>query len=149
MTICVWDVLTGKHLLKLVGHTRSVTALAVLPPESPSGNVKLASGSGDTTVRVWDVKTGTCIRTLANFVEPVVSLAVIPPKWPFGPAMLASTCCTGALRVCDVVSGACFHTMRDHNFNGPLAVLPNGNLVSCLDLLLDGADDVYGVLVWE
>ena len=49
----------GEPSLILNGHTNSVSALAVMP------DGKLASGSGDKTVRVWDPTSGECLLTLS------------------------------------------------------------------------------------
>src|SRR5206468_3569201 len=52
-TVRLWDVATGKELLKLEGHTVGVYALAFLP-----GGKKAVSGGGEGTIRVWDLETG-------------------------------------------------------------------------------------------
>ena len=48
-TIKLWDVLTGKIIVSLSGHTRGINSLAF----SPDGTM-LASGSGDQTIKLWD-----------------------------------------------------------------------------------------------
>jgi WD40 repeat protein len=48
-TIRLIDVATGQEVVELVGHTDYVDAVAW-----SSDGTRLASGSGDTTVRVWD-----------------------------------------------------------------------------------------------
>jgi WD40 repeat protein len=50
--IRLWDLLTGKEVGRLEGHTAGVWALAF----APDGKT-LASGSWDRTVRLWDVDT--------------------------------------------------------------------------------------------
>src|SRR5262249_48285342 len=52
-TVRLWDVATGKELLKLEGHTGGTYALAFLP-----GGKKAISGGADGTIRVWDLETG-------------------------------------------------------------------------------------------
>jgi RNA polymerase sigma factor (sigma-70 family) len=52
-TVRLWDVATGKELLKLEGHTVGVYSLAFLP-----GGKKAVSGGGEGTIRVWDLETG-------------------------------------------------------------------------------------------
>ncbi|HZY88721.1 MAG TPA: sigma-70 family RNA polymerase sigma factor [Gemmataceae bacterium] len=52
-TVRLWDVVTGKELLKLEGHTVGVYSLAFLP-----GGKKAVSGGGEGTIRIWDLETG-------------------------------------------------------------------------------------------
>jgi RNA polymerase sigma factor (sigma-70 family) len=52
-TVRLWDVATGKELLKLEGHTEGVYALAFLP-----GGKKAVSGGADGTIRIWDLESG-------------------------------------------------------------------------------------------
>jgi len=52
----VWDLVKGRCLSTLEGHTESVNGLAV----TPDGR-EAVSGSDDNTLRVWDVESGECI----------------------------------------------------------------------------------------
>ncbi|WP_238006806.1 protein kinase [Dactylosporangium sp. AC04546] len=66
-TIRVWDLMAGKCVRTLTGHTAAVHALAL----SADGR-SLMSGSEDSTVRWWDAETGSCRRTLrgpADYIE--------------------------------------------------------------------------------
>src|SRR5436190_3145764 len=53
-------------LYTLEGHSRQVTSVIF----SPDGS-RVASGSGDNTVRVWDTQTGDCERTLEGHSDQV------------------------------------------------------------------------------
>jgi WD40 repeat protein len=53
----VYDVTSGEKKLELRGHSDRVTCIAF----HPAGN-RLATGSGDKTVKIWDLETG--IETL-------------------------------------------------------------------------------------
>ena len=55
----LWDINTGQLLQTLQGHTYWVYSVAF----SPDGE-RLASGSGDGTIKLWDVKTGKVLTTL-------------------------------------------------------------------------------------
>jgi RNA polymerase sigma factor (sigma-70 family) len=52
-TVRLWDVATGKELLRLKGHAGGVYGLAFLP-----GGKKAVSGGADGAVRVWDLEGG-------------------------------------------------------------------------------------------
>ena len=54
----------------LKGHTRWITSVAY----SPDGT-RLASGSGDNTIRIWNAETGEHIRTLTGHKDAVRSVA--------------------------------------------------------------------------
>lgn len=59
LSIRLWDVSTGKELLRMNGHTEMVNGVAF----SPNGQLAL-SGSEDRTIRVWDLKTGVELRSI-------------------------------------------------------------------------------------
>jgi WD40 repeat protein len=61
----VWDAATGQQALALKGHTAGVFSVAF----SPDGK-RLASASGDWTVKVWDAATGQEALTLKGDWNP-------------------------------------------------------------------------------
>ena len=71
--------LDGEALFTLGGHGGWVSSgnwvLSVC--FSPDGR-RLASGSGDRTVRLWDVETGACVRTLEGHGGWVMSVCFSP-----------------------------------------------------------------------
>lgn len=52
-TILIWDVTSGKLLVRYVGHQQAASSLAW----SPDGS-RIASGSYDTSVQIWGASTG-------------------------------------------------------------------------------------------
>jgi WD40 repeat protein len=68
--IRVWDIAAGLPSLQLVGHTGTVTSLAV-----GAGGATLVSGSYDTTIRVWHLPTALPVSpqpvTADRYSQPV------------------------------------------------------------------------------
>jgi WD40 repeat protein len=59
LTIKLWDILSGKVLKTLQGHTAQLHSVAF----HPDGQI-LVSGSDDETIKFWDIQTGECLQTL-------------------------------------------------------------------------------------
>lgn len=57
----VWDLRSGRCVVVLEGHVKSVLALDF----SPNG-YQLVSGSDDHTARVWDLRRRQCLATLVR-----------------------------------------------------------------------------------
>src|SRR5262245_7550364 len=70
-TVRLWDVVTGKELLKLEGHTVGVYSVAFLP-----GGKKAISGGGEGTIRIWDLATGQELKRYAGHEGTVYGLDV-------------------------------------------------------------------------
>jgi RNA polymerase sigma factor (sigma-70 family) len=70
-TVRLWDVATGKELLKLEGHAGGVYALAFLP-----GGQKAVSGGADGTIRIWDLGTGKELKRYEGHEGTVYGLDV-------------------------------------------------------------------------
>jgi serine/threonine protein kinase len=70
--VCLWPQAQARPL-RLAGHKSGVDTVAV----SPDGS-RLASGSGDRTVRIWDAKTGASLAELRGFTDRVSHLVFGP-----------------------------------------------------------------------
>jgi RNA polymerase sigma factor (sigma-70 family) len=70
-TVRLWDVATGKELLKMEGHTVGVYSLAFLP-----GGKKAISGGGEGTIRIWDLETGKELKRYEGHEGTVYALDV-------------------------------------------------------------------------
>jgi WD40 repeat protein len=78
----------------LEGHSRWVYTVVFLPDGS-----RVASGSGDSTVRVWDVQTGRCQHTLKGHSDGVSSVMFSPDG-----SRVASGSDNSTVRVWDVTN---------------------------------------------
>ena len=67
-TIRVWELETGKEVLKMEGHTGAVSGVAL----SHDGKIAL-SCSYDKTCRVWDCETGVQVRCLEGHLDAVTA----------------------------------------------------------------------------
>ncbi len=72
-TVKLWDVMTGRCLTTLKGHTGWVRSVAFCRNYAarslyPHRNI-LASGGGDRTLKIWDVSTGECLKTLTGHIK--------------------------------------------------------------------------------
>ena len=70
-TVPIWDVSTGKEILRLRGHTSCVNTVRF----TPDGK-HLATASCDGTARLWDAVSGRQERVLLHSPEEVFSLAL-------------------------------------------------------------------------
>jgi WD40 repeat protein len=99
----VWSGDDGTHLRTLVGHTGSVTSLAV----APDGRVY--SGSHDNTIRVWSPDDGAHLQTLAGHTLGVTALVV----GPHGKVFSGSR--DGTVRVWSADNGAHLYTIQERS----------------------------------
>ncbi|HZY87433.1 MAG TPA: sigma-70 family RNA polymerase sigma factor [Gemmataceae bacterium] len=124
--IRLWDVTTGKELLRLAGHTGAALAVAFA-----ADGKTLASGGADNALRLWDVKSGKELRAVTGHANPLTAVAFGP-----GGKRLASTSLDGTVRVWDAATGGELRRFTNHRAaTRCVAFAPDGKSV------VSGGDD--------
>ncbi|MEO2163470.1 MAG: WD40 repeat domain-containing serine/threonine-protein kinase, partial [bacterium] len=91
-------------LQTLEGHESTVTSVAW----NPTGT-RIASGSGDKTLRIWDAATGTSLQTLEGHESGVTSVA-----WNSAGTRIVSGSFDNTLRIWDAATGTSLQTLEGH-----------------------------------
>ena len=78
---------------------------------SPDGT-KVASGSGDETVKIWNAKTGKCDSTMSvdSGTYGVISISYSP-----GGDMIAAGCSNGKIHILDTVTNGVKRSLSGHS----------------------------------
>ncbi|XP_049594169.1 WD repeat-containing protein 41 isoform X2 [Syngnathus scovelli] len=71
--VLVWNVETGERAQELRGHSRQITAMAVLR----CGDVRLITASSDRSVSLWDPDTGNRLQTVLDLQSSVKCILVL------------------------------------------------------------------------
>jgi len=87
----------GACLQTLEGHSGSISSVTF-----SHDSARLASASGDYTVKIWDASSGACLQTLKGHSDYVHSVA-----FSYDSARLASASRDNTVRIWDTSSGAC------------------------------------------
>jgi WD40 repeat protein len=94
-------------LQTLEGHSSYVTSVAF-----SHDSTRLASASGDSTVKIWDVSSGACLQTLKGHSYGVRSVA-----FSHDSTRLASASDDRTVKIWDASSGACLQTLEGHSYS--------------------------------
>ena len=119
-TAKVWEVASGRELLKLEGHTAPIWCVAI----SPDGQ-RIVTGSWDQTARVWEAVTSRPLLTLKGHSGPIRSVAFSPD----GQRIVTGSWDQTA-KVWEAASGRVLLTIEGNNGNvGCVAFSPDGQRV--------------------
>jgi WD40 repeat protein len=109
----------GSESARFEAHSQWVSALCPLP------DGRLASGSGDGTIRLWDVHTGAEYASLKGHSSAVTSMCILPD------GRLASSSLDQTIRLWDVATSAESGRLVGHTAAvTALCVLPDGRLAT-------------------
>jgi WD40 repeat protein len=132
--IQIWDVASGQVVQTLAGHNEMVFSVAI----SRDGT-RLASASGDRTVKVWDLATGQAVRTLSGHGGGVGSVAFHPDD-----IHLASADAEKVIRVWHVPTGRVVRTLLGHTeYIAEVTFRPDGTRL--MSAAWDGTIKVWGM----
>ncbi len=141
-SIRVWEVVTGRLVAVLDGHTGPVGCLAF----SPDGG-KLVSGSFDTSVKIWDFPSRKEVKDYHGHSAGIAAIAIHPDGHSVASSSVDSSL-HGEIRIWDIRTGNGSQVLRGHSaFVRRLAFLPDGKrLVSLGD---DGVLKLWDVVTGQ
>jgi WD40 repeat protein len=94
-------------LQTLESHTGYIRSVAF-----SHDSARLASVSGDSTLKIWDAHSGACLQTLKGHSDDISSVA-----FSHDSARLASASFDRTVKIWDAHSGACLQTLEGHTDN--------------------------------
>jgi WD40 repeat protein len=94
-------------LQTLEGHSEKVTSVVF-----SHDSARLASASGDGTVKIWDASSGACLHTLKGHSDWVRSVV-----FSHDSARLVSASDDRTIKIWDASSGECLQTLKGHIYS--------------------------------
>ncbi|KAJ5588738.1 hypothetical protein N7537_011416 [Penicillium hordei] len=128
-----WDVHTGACLQTLEGHDKWIMSVVFSHDSS-----RVASGSGNKTIKIWDTHTGACLQTLeghGNYVTSVV--------FSHDSSRVASGSGDNTIKIWDEHTGACLQTLEGHNSSVSSVVFSHDS-----SRVASGSDDKT-IKIWD
>ncbi|MTJ14090.1 protein kinase [Anabaena sp. UHCC 0187] len=102
----LWDVITGREIISLEGHSQSVNAVAI----TANGKI-LVSGSDDQTIKIWNLQTNQLIHTLKGHTDAIHSLAISADN-----KTLVSGSDDQTIKIWDLTTGKLIRTLIGHKY---------------------------------
>lgn len=109
-TIKLWDVVTGRELHTLKGHSSGITKVAF----NPDGKI-LASLSWDGTIKLWDTVTGTELYTLKGHSDDAGTIGEGAVAFSPDGEILATGVKDGSIKLWEVSNGTELLTLKGHS----------------------------------
>ena len=147
-TIYLWEVTTGKRLLRWLGHLGGPDSVVFTPRFTPDGKTLITSGN-DQTVRIWDLsrdepqpqiltpsepefpeatRNGFPKRVLRGHTGSVESVQISPDG-----KTIVSGSKDGTIKLWDLATGKERRTLRGHKRDVSVAFHPGGKLLASGD----------------
>ncbi|CAK86293.1 unnamed protein product, partial (macronuclear) [Paramecium tetraurelia] len=131
--VYLWNLNTGKQVLKFIGHTDCIRSICF----SPYGTT-LASGSDDKSIHLWDIKTGQKKAKLAGHSSTVTSVCFSPDG-----TKLASGSGDKSVRLWDIKTGKQKAKFVRHSIGiSSVCFAPDGRTIA------SGSGD-KSILLWD
>jgi len=114
----IWNLETGQCKI-LEGHTGEINDIAII------SNERIASCSGDSTIKIWSIETGKCIKTLEGHRNMITSIEILKND------DIVSGSKDGTIKIWKPAYRACMHTLKEPSDKEIIfATLPNGQIIS-------------------
>ncbi len=104
--IKLWNVITGKEITNLQGHSQNVNVVAI----TTDGKI-LVSGSDDKTIKIWSLQTNQLIHTLNGHTDAVHSLVISGDG-----KTLISASDDKTIKVWNLITGKLIRTLIGHKY---------------------------------
>jgi tetratricopeptide (TPR) repeat protein len=128
----IWNVITGKLLLTLFGHTEQTQSAAWNHDSS-----KIVSASEDNTIKIWNALTGELLQSLEGHTCTVETVS-----WNHNDNLIVSGSNDESIKIWDGMTGELLQTLNGHS-SGVFAVVWSQNGSKILSGSWDGSIRIW------
>jgi WD40 repeat protein len=104
LEVVIWNIKTKEEVLKLTGHTRSIWGLVKIK----QNDVRLASGSFDSTIKIWNYTNGRLLNNLIGHHDEIYNLV------SFNDERIASSSKDKRIFIWNTISGKILYALEGH-----------------------------------